>query len=65
MFIMFCMLQISLGQDAIELLHLGSVYVPFEYGGGGAPDTFRYNDGVAEQLAVEKDRFIAYTIGML
>ena len=59
-----CMLQITSGHE-IELDHVGTVYVPYRYGTGGQADEYSYDDGVAEQIAVETERPIAYTIGMI
>ena len=52
------------GMLPIGLRHRSTVFVPFAYGTDGAPDTFTYDAGVAEQVAVDKEQHIAYTIGM-
>ena len=52
-------------KERIGLEHKSTVFVPFAYGVGGAPDTFFYDARVAAVVAVDKEQHIAYTIGML
>ena len=56
--LLFCFI-LGCNGHRIILEHISTIYIPYSY----EPDTFQYDEGVAEQIAVEKERSILYAIG--
>ena len=58
-FLLFLFVNVVVSRAQIQLRLLNTVYIPIRIN----PDVFEYQAGTAEQIAIDKQNSILYTVG--